>query len=224
MIEPMRIGIITGVEQEAAAFLPDQPGTTEQRAGLSIRHLDHAVHSIAITCSGVGKVNATHATTTLAAAGLDLIMIIGTAGSLGTIAGDCFILADAVQGDYGAARSEGFTHYTAGTWPIGPAQVHPFKACAIPDIGLPLARIASSDCFLECPSQAALLRNQLGADLVDMETAALAQVAGKLGLPWAGIKATTDDANHASGGDFMDNLVQAAKRAAQAAEQIIASI
>jgi adenosylhomocysteine nucleosidase len=55
-----------------------------------------------------------------------------------------------------------------------------------------------------------------------METAALAQAAAQLGIPWAGIKATTDDANGESGGDFQANLARAARAAADAAEQVIA--
>ena len=54
-----------------------------------------------------------------------------------------------------------------------------------------------------------------------METGALAQVAQRLGLPWAGIKATTDDANGESAGDFQANLLLAARRAAEAAERSI---
>jgi nucleoside phosphorylase len=64
----------------------------------------------------------------------------------------------------------------------------------------------------------------LGADLVDMETAALAQAAERLGLPWIGIKATTDDANGDSAGDFTLNLAKAASRAARAAETIIGTL
>ena len=62
---------------------------------------------------------------------------------------------------------------------------------------------------------------QLGATLVDMETAAVAQAAERLGLPWMAIKATTDDANGESAGDFSANLTRAAKRAAEAAEAVL---
>ncbi len=61
----------------------------------------------------------------------------------------------------------------------------------------------------------------LEADVVDMETAAIAQFAATIGVPWAGIKATTDDANHESAGDFHTNLRAAAARAARAMEQLL---
>jgi adenosylhomocysteine nucleosidase len=57
--------------------------------------------------------------------------------------------------------------------------------------------------------------------LVDMETAAVAQAAERLGLPWMAIKATTDDANGESAGDFSANLARAARRAAEAAEVVL---
>lgn len=221
----MRIALIAGVEQEAEAFLPGQHDRLEQHGHLPVRFVRHSAHEIAITCCGVGKVNAAIAATLLA--GLhhaELLMIIGTAGKLSAIAGDCFAIHEAVQGDYGAQRPEGFAHFTAGSWPIGVARVEAFRACPLPDVGLPHARIVTGDSFVECPDHSLRLRDGLSGDLVDMETGALAQVAQQLGLPWAAIKATTDDANGASAGDFQSNLLLAARRAAEAAEQAISRL
>lgn len=220
----MRIGIVTGVQAEADMFLAGEAGTPRQVSAFAARTLTHAGHSLIVTCCGVGKVHAAMATTALAAQGVDLVMIIGTAGKLSSLAGDCFNLVDAFQSDYGAARDEGFAHYNAGAWPIGPTTLSPFTASPLPDIGLPKARIVSGDSFIESASQAARLRDAFAADLVDMETAAVAQAAHVLGLPWAGIKATTDEADGASGDDFTANLARAAQAAAAAAEQIIARL
>jgi nucleoside phosphorylase len=57
-----------------------------------------------------------------------------------------------------------------------------------------------------------------------METAAVAQVASLLGLPWCAIKAATDEANTDSASDFHVNLAAAARRAAEAAERAIVLI
>lgn len=218
----MRVALITGVEQEADAFLPGRHDRLEQHGHLSVRFVKHGAHEIAIACCGVGKVNAAIAATLLARLHhAELLMIIGTAGKLSDIAGDCFVIHDAVQGDYGAQRPAGFAYFTAGSWPIGAAQVEAFRAHPLPDVGLPQARIVTGDSFVECPDHSLRLREGLNGDLVDMETGALAQVARQLGLPWAAIKATTDDANGASAGDFQSNLLLAARRAAEAAEQAI---
>jgi nucleoside phosphorylase len=88
-------------------------------------------------------------------------------------------------------------------------------------LGLAEAVIASGDCFVECGARASLIRDALGATLVDMETAAVAQVAQILGLPWCAIKAATDEANQDSADDFHANLTAAARRAAEAAERAI---
>ncbi len=92
-----------------------------------------------------------------------------------------------------------------------------------PGLGLPHARIASGDSFVACPSAAADLQS-LGATLVDMEVGAVAQAAARLGLPWAAIKAVTDEANDASGGDFQANLIRAARQAGQAVERLVAML
>jgi adenosylhomocysteine nucleosidase len=223
MIE--RIAIICGVAEEANAFLPDQSGQTSRLVGFSVRELTFSDISIAITCCGVGKVNAATAATLLALNyDAQLLMIIGTAGKIGAVTGDCFLLHEAVQNDYGARRADGFTHYRGGSWPIGPANMAPFRALDFPQCPLPRARIATGDAFIECPDQARAMSDALGSALVDMETAAVAQVAERLGLHWAGIKATTDDANGASAEDFDANLARAARRAAVAAESLITAL
>ncbi|CAN5120705.1 hypothetical protein BH09PSE3_BH09PSE3_20380 [soil metagenome] len=218
-----KIGIITGVAAEAEAFVAGRAYATERAGELSVARLALAGRDIAVVHSGIGKVNAAVSATVLALRyDVDLLLVVGTAGKLSTIPGDCFVITEAVQGDYGAQRPGEFVHYTAGSWPIGPAEVVHFAAVPLPDVGLPNARIVSGDAFVECPEHSAGLRDRLGGDLVDMETAAVAQAAGRLGLPWAAIKATTDDANSESAGDFNANLARAAGLAAAALERAIA--
>jgi len=220
MIE--RIAIITGVAEEADAFCPGAAHRRQRLGSFDVRHVDLGNASVAIACSGVGKVNAATAAALLAHVhDAQLLMVIGTAGKIGAVAGDCFYLHEAVQNDFGARRSDGFAHYRGGSWPIGPADTTPFRALDLSHCPLPRARIATGDAFVECPDHAALMAVQLGAALVDMETAAVAQVAERLGLPWAAIKATTDEANGESAGDFSQNLARAARRAASATEDLI---
>jgi adenosylhomocysteine nucleosidase len=217
-----RIGIITGVAAEAEAFVAGRAYATEQVGELSITRMVLGGREIAVVHSGIGKVNASVAATVLTLRyEVDLLLVVGTAGKLSAIPGDCFMITEAVQGDYGAQRSREFVHYTAGSWPIGPAEIVHFAAHPLPDVGIPSARIVSGDAFVECPDHSAGLRDRLGGDLVDMETAAVAQAAGRLGLPWAAIKAATDDANGESAGDFNANLARAAGLAAAALERAI---
>lgn len=218
----MRIIMLAALPEEADAFMPGV-GETAQDAWLSVRHIETERHDIRLATTRIGKVNiATAAARLHALHSADLLMTLGTAGKLSAIAGDCFYLARAIQHDYGARRAESFVHYPPGDWPMGPASASPFVAMDDPGSGLPAARITSGDAFIEDGAYGRHLVAALDADLVDMETAAVAQYATQMGLPWAGIKATTDDANHESAGDFHANLRAASTRAAQAAERFIA--
>ncbi len=218
-----RIAIITGVEAEAEAFsaeaLPERRETPFGAASLG----EVTGKQIHLLCSGIGKVNAAGAASWLAREiGAELLMVVGTAGRISGIDGDCFYLHEALQSDYGAQRGSGFVHYRAGSWPIGPNDWTPFHSMPQPSgLGLPQAMIATADAFIEHAGRSAYLRDELQADLVDMETGAIAQLADRLGLPWAAIKAATDDADGASAGDFEANLKAAAQRAAKAAVKFI---
>lgn len=218
----MHVLILAALEEEADAFLPGQ-GTPLDRNWPPARALRYAGHDITLATTQIGKVNIA-----AAAAGLhalrhaDLLLTLGTAGKLSAIEGDCFYLARAVQHDYGARQPHDFIHYHPGSWPMGPTNLEAYHALPDPGTGLPAACIASGDCFVEDAAFARHLVAALEADVVDMETAAIAQFAANVGLPWAGIKATTDDANHESSGDFHANLLAASKRAAEAMERLLA--
>jgi nucleoside phosphorylase len=217
----VRILILAALAEEADAFRTGE-GVTVDCAWPPARRLDVAGHEVIVATTQIGKVNIASAAALLHALfDIELLLVVGTAGKLSKLAGDCFYLAQAVQHDYGARRPHDFIHYPPGAWPLGPAHVEPYAALPDPGTGLPQACIASGDAFIEDGAFAAHLVAALDADLVDMETAAIAQVAQNLGLRWAGIKATTDDANHESAGDFHANLVAAAGRAALEMERLL---
>ena len=182
------------------------------------------VGDVTIVTCGLGKVNAASAAALWAERVQPAALVMsGTCGRLTEIAGDTFWLSHAVQHDYGAARADGFVAYPAGDWPMGAAAERPFAAMPDPGLGLPHARIASGDAFVEDPALAARLV-AMGCQLVDMEVAAVAQVARALGLPWAAVKATTDSADGMSAGDFNANLRAASARAAAAVEMLVARL
>jgi hypothetical protein len=52
------IGVIAGVDAEAAALFPGQSANVEALHGFMVRQVQFADRNIAITCSGIGKVNA----------------------------------------------------------------------------------------------------------------------------------------------------------------------
>jgi nucleoside phosphorylase len=213
-----RIGVISGLADELAAFLP---AAGRQPAG-GADHVAFGDKELFLLCSGIGKVAAATAAATLRAEHqVELFAVIGTAGKIGATQGHLFNIAEAIQADYGAQRSDGLVHYTAGSWPIGPPRLEPFRAMALPGIDLPSVRIATSDLFVECPDHSQAVHDRLGACLIDMETGAVAQAADLLGIPWIAIKATTDSADSASAHHFTVNLGAAARASAEAMEAAI---
>jgi adenosylhomocysteine nucleosidase len=207
--------ILAALPEEAGAFCPGQ-GTALQGEPSPVRQIELAGAQVTIVTCGLGKVNAALAVGRYATAETTLVVMIGTCGKIGAIDGDCFWISHAIQHDYGARQAAGFVQYRAGDWPMGEARDQAFIAMPDPGSGLPHARIASGDVFLECPDIAALLAEQLGTALVDMEVAAVAQAADALRLPWCAIKAVTDGADGESAGDFSANLRLAAAKAADA--------
>jgi nucleoside phosphorylase len=216
------IGVVAGMFEEADALFPGQ-GVAGHEGGIAVRGVDRA-GGVTIACAGIGKVAIASAANLLALRhGARWLMVIGTAGSLVPIDGAPRWLSGAIQHDYGAARADGdFAHYHPGAWPMGPEVMTGFAAMPQPDgLGLSETVIASGDCFVECADRAARIRDRLGATLVDMETAAVAQVAALHGLRWCAIKAATDEANADSAEHFHTNLMAAARRSAEAAERAL---
>ncbi|MBD3733456.1 MAG: 5'-methylthioadenosine/S-adenosylhomocysteine nucleosidase [Sphingopyxis sp.] len=211
--------ILAALAEEGDALFAD--AGTKRDGAFAPRRLTVNGHDLTIVISGLGKVNAALAAGMIGG-DADLLVMSGTCGSLGAAPG-AYWLAEAVQHDYGANEPGRFRRYRAGEWPIGKAGEAHFAAMPDPGLGLPHARIASGDSFVACPDAAADLKS-LGATLVDMEVGAVAQVAARLGKPWAAIKAVTDEANGASADDFHANLVRAAHSAGREIERLIAAI
>lgn len=212
--------ILAALPEEGDALWPGQ-GENIAAQPFPARRVAAQGRDVTIVTCGLGKVNSAMATALWAGRVQPAaILMTGTCGRLSDIVGDAFWLSHAVQHDYGAAHAGAFIVYPAGDWPIGDPADRPFAAMPDPGLGLPQARIASGDSFVGCPAAAARLV-ALGCDLVDMEVAAVAQVAARLDLPWAAIKAPTDEANSESAGDFHANLRAAAARAAAGVEMLV---
>lgn len=212
-----KILILAALPEEADAVFPGK-GERTRVGPFDCR----TVGTITIATCGLGKVNAALAVGRLATRETELVAMVGTCGKIAAVEGDCFWITRAIQHDYGARQASCFIHYRAGDWPIGEGRDHGYDAMPDPGSGLPHATIASGDVFLECPTTAEALAAKLGAQLIDMEVAAVAQAAEALGLPWCAIKAVTDDANGGSAGDFSANLKAAARKAGIAMERVLA--
>lgn len=228
------IGLITGVRAEQEALLPELPRQTTVVSGLRVNRIEvpgtnSGDDRVVLACTpGIGKVNASTAAACLASThNLDLLAVIGTAGKIDPeLPAHAFLLPEAVHADYGAHRGGSFVHYRAGTLPIGEPDTTPFVSRPAVSLletepGLPSARIASGDSFVEDAERSRSLHKASGAGLVDMETAAVAQVADLLGLDWLAVKAVSDDANEESATSFAEQLAHASALAARLFERLL---
>lgn len=227
------IGIVAGMPQELANL---RTGLSKER---SLYGIDFTVDrfegkSVATAWAGVGKVAAAHAASTLIAKfNVSALIITGTAAALKAPPDRTFLIMKAFQHDYGADRASERVLYRPGQLPIGEPENNVFQSpllendwvqdlleTTISGEQILPAAIASGDVFMEDETYALALANQ-NVDLLDMETAAVAQVAWMAGVPWIGAKATTDAADAHSAEHFQDNLEQAAARAAELTRRVV---
>lgn len=209
------LGFVTGMEDEAASLRPGE-GRLDAASPLYLRR----GKGWAVACGGIGKVNAAMAAQRLVDDGADLLVSLGVAGRIdGHHETGAHWIREAIQHDYGAERADGFAPFPPGALPFGDARIEPFRAIDDPGLGLPTARMISGDRFVAHGADA--LAKRFSAQLVDMETAAVAQVAARHGLGWAGIRAVSDAADDASPAGFERGFRRAREAAATAADQMI---
>ena len=211
-----KIGIVSGLLEEADSFRPGR-GEVLSDVPFYARREDGCI----IACAGMGKVNAAVASTFLLSQGCEILLSVGVAGRIGTDQHRSYWVQEAVQHDYGSWREDGFRPYRAGSMPFGDETLQLFTAIDNPGIDLPTARIATGDSFIEAAQCAAEIRGKHGAELVDMETAAIAQVAALCGKTWGAIRTVSDSASEGSVAEFRQNLADAAATAAQHADRVV---
>lgn len=185
-------------------------------------------HQLLLYWQGTGKVAAAMAATELALySEVDMLACVGTAGALTDGPGRTYLVWKALQHDFGVRKDGKTTLYLPGTLPVGHSskkveftmpgelleKMEPLIGATESDAIVLPGVVATGDTFIQEESTASALRG-LGASIVDMETAAVAQVATAYGLPWFACKATTDAAGPDGEDHFLKNLEGAALRAA----------
>jgi adenosylhomocysteine nucleosidase len=186
---------------------------------------------VVLAQAGIGKVN-TAAVATLLAARFDarILVFSGVAGGLDPALhiGDVVIATRAIQHDCGVIEDERLQPYQAGHVPffnptdelgyaIEPALLERVQArlegLSLPPLSalaggagrrpqLIYGTILTGDQYIHCEATRQRLQQDFAAQAVAMEGAALAQVAGRLGLPWLEIRALSDLAGKDSRFDF----------------------
>ncbi len=248
----MPLGILCAMAQEMEHLARDLDGAGRVQGGKGYRRgrLD-GIEVVLAEC-GIGKVASSVAATLLVERfGCGALLVSGVAGGVDPALGigDVVIADRLVQHDYGAIVGETIRNFRPGVPPLGPARdaLH----CDLdPDLrrrldralaGLALAAmpanvaggrtpilsfgtIATGDQFVGCDATRRRLHERHGARAVDMESAAVAQVAEHFGLPWVVVRSLSDLAGSDSHIDFTAFIDAAAKNAASVVRRVLPAL
>lgn len=225
------IGILCATPEELAALVRelDLDASPEAHGPFQV----WTRQGLALARSGLGKVNAAAAATLL----LDrfearALIFSGVAGGLhpDLPVGSVLLAERLATHDYGIVTAGRFTATKSGVIPFGAAELSELEpvapevrrtfqrllAAVEPELGHPigLGGITTADYFLNCGQTRDELRARLGADAIDMESGAVAQVAEAWGAPLYVIRTLSDLAGEESHVTFTEMEAMAARNSA----------
>jgi len=172
------LGVVCGLDREAAWF-PTGSGETR----------------VAVLVGGMGHRRAAAAARSLAARGVRGLVSWGSAAALDpALAPGDLLLPEGVI----TARRGSLPAHTE--WRTSLAEALAGR------IGTVEAPLAEAPAVLATPEEKRSLREATGAAAADMETAAVAEVAGRAGLPWVALRAVADTAEDSLPAAVLSNL------------------
>jgi len=227
----MRIGIICAIPNELRYFnfteIPIQKfGERTFYKG------SHDKHELILVQSGLGKVNAAVVSTLLIEKfKCELLLFSGVAGGIdpGIEIGEVIIGESLIQYDYGTLKNRELLPFRPGSIPTGeskneleysldPKIKHKIKV-SLPNVRMGI--ILTGDVFLQCEETQKELFEKYGAQAIDMEGAAVAQVAEQFGIPAIVVRCLSDLAGADSQKLSSKFLNMAAKRSFNTAQRIL---
>ncbi len=228
------IGIICAIPDEIAYFKDLHIQKQSQIAKFTFFEGEIANKKVIIVESGMGKVNATIITTLLIQKfNCNFIIFSGVAGGLDPSlkVKDIVIAQNIIQYDYGLIRNKEFETYQAGYLPfymptdeigykLKDSLLNKIKIC-LNNIEINYGTILTGDQFIHCPEKRKELFEKYKAQAVEMEGAAVAQVAESFNVDWLIIRALSDLAGEDSSFDFINFLKETASLAAKIVCKII---
>lgn len=199
-----------------------------------------AHEGLALTRSGVGKVNAAAATGLLLETyGARRVILAGVAGGLAPdLPVGAVVLANRLSiVDYGVVTAGRFTPTASGIIPIGapeltelapaaPAAIAAYQQLVArigPGLGHPirLGGILTGDYFLNCAETREALRARYGADAIDMESGAVRQVCEAWGADFYAVRTLSDLAGADSAITYGEMAAMAAANSAACAPALL---
>ena len=221
----MRYGVINAMAEEKAALVESMVDEiTTTIAGKLFHHGKIGHVDVVVVESGIGKVASALTTTLLITNfGVDAVINSGSAGALGTDLriGDV-VIADQLSYADADARAFGYVY---GQVPQQPARFKADENLAnglsqayqeVTDARLVNGLIVTSDSFIASNEQKqSILSNFPEAQSAEMEGASIAQVASYFDVPFAVVRAISDNANGDAGMTFDEFIIEAGKQSAQ---------
>ena len=226
----MRIGILSAIKEELKPF-PNLKKLDSKVDGNTWFRMDHPKHQIWLCAGGLGKVNAAIASTVLIREHkIDFLLNTGIAGTLDpslNLADVCYGKR-LIQHDYGTLKEEQIEVYPAGSIPLGDSRESSFTPenwlVGLLEKKMPELRavtLLSGDVFLQCHKTGDRLRKRFQAQLVDMESAAVAQAAAKFRIPFLAIRSVSDLVGEHPEGVPVSQLKQASRAAAASVMKVL---
>ncbi|MEI7605487.1 MAG: 5'-methylthioadenosine/S-adenosylhomocysteine nucleosidase [Chloroflexota bacterium] len=192
---------------------------------------------VALLNCGVGKVAAAVAASAAMAIEPRCVISVGSAGALthGFKVGDVVVAGEVLQHDFAAAEAGGFRLFGYGAETPSAGDPHIRTSAALIDaataaaltaaqarnITLSRGRIATGDWFVNDATTRDAIAARTGADLVEMEGAAIAFTAARWGVPWLVIRSVSDAGDGAAAVSFWEYLELASANAAAIVRAIL---
>lgn len=226
------IGILCAMEEELGPLLTEE-ATLRSLADRTFHLTRINDQEVVIAQCGVGKVAAAIAATIMCQKfGCRTVINTGVAGGVTMKAdrGEVIIAARTFQYDYGRDCPAGYTLYQPGAlqvpgeepqnpgYELDPRLVQQIEALDLPPT-VKLGTLATADTFLTDVSHPNLRGRNV--DAVDMEGAAIAQVAESFFAQWLVIKAISDEANEKADHNFRIVSMAASNHAVAVLHQVL---
>ncbi|MBX6321300.1 MAG: 5'-methylthioadenosine/adenosylhomocysteine nucleosidase [Rhodospirillaceae bacterium] len=244
------LGVICAMPDEIQHLAADlSSAAVEGHGGLRFMNGVLEGRSVVLVESGIGKVNAAMVATLLADRfACRALLVSGAAGGIDPALGigDVVIAERLIQHDYGTATPGGFRPFRPGDVPLGEPtraidyRIDPAVRAVIaralegfrPDFRLagaagsrrPVWRfgtVVSGDAFVNDEAMRRRLLAEFGAQAVEMEGAAVAQVAERYGVPCVVVRCLSDLAGADSHLDIVSFLGAAAREAADVVRRLV---
>jgi len=227
----MRIGIICAIPNELSYFNFNE--NPIQKIGEKTFYKGtHDKHELILVQSGLGKVNAAVVSTLLIEKfDCEFLLFSGVAGGIDPDIeiGEVIIGDSLIQYDFGTLKNREMLPFRPGSIPIGESKKE-IEYRLDPKIrrkinasllNVRMGKILTGDVYLQCEKTQKKLFEKYGAQAIDMEGAAVAQVAEQFGIPSVVVRCLCDLASADSQKLSSKFLNKAAKRSFYTTQKIL---